>query len=392
MGGRKAKSMIGTFILACGLVHGATSDQNATIIVNPLHLTETSLLDVEKIYQYKIETEIQENYYAVLPDQELDSIKAFAMQKQNSIQTEFTQTTGENGVTKVDVVVCEDTYLFDYNSDGQMEFWLYQSAPAGESNGYFYLYTITRDNKVIAFQEATRLRGCSIDPDYMDTGFILQYSHKTVYDTDGGVQTFLYNFDGEWQQQIYEQTALMSDGSNEMLVTVDIEGHGVSIEKNELNIQLEDGRSFSKTFFYAFEPSVYIGDLTNDGENEIVVVLRSTTSNILASEIHVLKIMEEELCEILTIMSCPTEEDYEKYPDTIFEVNEYEFGWDEGEVVLKDQARYCTDGYLVEVSEGNGRIQYGLKISHNTKWEPIYTILTYEKGEWEIFEQGIETQ
>ena len=177
-----------------------------------------------------------------------------------------------------------------------------------------------------------------------------------------------------------------------MLVTVDIEGHGVSIEKNELNIQLEDGRSFSKTFFYAFEPSVYIGDLTNDGENEIVVVLRSTTSNILASEIHDMQIMEEELCEILTIMSCPTEEDYEKYPDTIFEVNEYEFGWDEGEVVLKDQARYCTDGYLVEVSEGNGRIQYGLKISQNTKWESIYTILTYEKGEWEIFEQGIETQ
>ena len=153
-----------------------------------------------------------------------------------------------------------------------------------------------------------------------------------------------------------------------------------------LNIKLSSGEEYTCQYDGSWYPTVFGADLYSDGTDALVVWLLNTTSTYSSSQVHVLKIIANELIEVLTVLDGSEEYDQsclERNNDSLYIIPEPDdhFGLSYG-----DHANRCTGVESVDIIVDNVSY-YALKISHAVRDQFPYSILYYNGVQWEVAEQ-----
>ena len=159
-----------------------------------------------------------------------------------------------------------------------------------------------------------------------------------------------------------------------------------AIESVEIVVTLGDGRKLSKTYtgdtFY-FTPYFLQADLLGIESDVIILVLPIFGSTYSASDVHVLKIEDDKLVEILTIMDSSSGSGREigEYGQTLFVIAQPadNFGIEEYGYWYHD---FCTGADIVMV---DGKA--ALRIRHLIREVIPYSVLLWNGQEWTISTQ-----
>jgi len=182
-------------------------------------------------------------------------------------------------------------------------------------------------------------------------------------------------------QGISSDSIIDAPGLDIQLVLTPVRDWETAIESVELIVTLGDGSKLSKTYaeyFGYFNPYFLQADLLGNSSDVIILVIPIYGSTYDASDVHVLKIEDDKLIEILTILDTPIEgnRDISEYEQTLFVIPQpadnfgLEHDW---------YHDYCTGASIVTV---DGKT--ALRIRHLMKEVIPYSVVHWNGQEWTV--------
>lgn len=187
-------------------------------------------------------------------------------------------------------------------------------------------------------------------------------------------------------------------------VVTQLDNNSTPVE-NILKVILGDNRELEKVYEGNWSKTIYTADLLSDGTEEIVLLLRDRASDYGASELHVLKIQNDNLEEILTIVDEPgalSAQQKDKYETSLFLIPWPKDNFKLSDNYAQDYVSICTDGSLIDINM-DGTTKKGIKISHfggqsqldayrsmyGRKLYP-YSVIVWDGNEWTVTEQEVD--
>jgi len=150
----------------------------------------------------------------------------------------------------------------------------------------------------------------------------------------------------------------------------------------EIVVTLENGLTTTKEFNQICRnPYLLYADLMCDDTDEFVLALPNPISNFDATDVHILKVIDGRLEEILTILCTPEQSQVDEYMQTLLTIPNPpdNFGLQEHNIYTT----FCTG---VAITIFNGR--EALKIRHLAGEITPYSIIYYNGTKWDIGNQG----
>lgn len=161
----------------------------------------------------------------------------------------------------------------------------------------------------------------------------------------------------------------------------------------ELSVTLENGDILTKIYdyydYYVKDPELYFVDLTQDGSDEIILVMPNHTSNYNSTNIHILSINNGDLTEILTILDSPWSLGEYSYLETTFKdslliIPHIAENEDLPMYTPLNYEYFCTGVVFVQTEDG-----FELWVRHLMKDSIPYSVIRWDGNGWYVADQGI---
>ena len=167
------------------------------------------------------------------------------------------------------------------------------------------------------------------------------------------------------------------------------------IVRYKIEVALNDDTVLS-AFFDEYEGyingSFFLADLLGDGTDQIVLTF-TWHSNYPTSVVHVLKVADNQLKEILTVIDCPADQGLVNngvYDQSLFVIPEPTDNFGLPDTETERLASFCTGAYPTKVSV-DGMEKQGIAIMHlESKYSDYWpcSVLAWNGSEWVVAKQS----